>query len=115
MLSLPEALLREAAFPHAVHGLQLIETHLSWVFLTGEYVYKLKKPVQFDFVDFSSLALRRHFCFEEVRCNRAFAPELYLDVVAVVAGADGEPCIQWQMPEDQTAVLEYAVCMRHLR
>jgi aminoglycoside phosphotransferase family enzyme len=71
-------------YPHEVDALELIETHLSWVFLTGAYVYKVKKPVNFDFVDFSTLALRRHFCEEEVRCNRGFAPDL-LSVVEMRA------------------------------
>ena len=103
MPQLPEALLNPAAYPHPVSALELIETHLSWVFLTGEYVYKVKKPVQFDFVDFSTLALREHFCREEVRCNRAFAPELYLGVVPICdrgagglgIGAEGDDAIEY--------------------
>lgn len=101
-----EALRRPGAWPHAVAGVTLIETHISWVFLTGEYAYKIKKPVDFGFLDFSTLEKRRHCCEEEVRLNRRLAPNLYLGVLAVsgpadrpVIGGDGE-------------VLDYAVRMR---
>ena len=100
-------LLTPAAYPHPVTDVRLIETHISWVFLTGDYVYKVKKPVDLGFLDFTSLERRRHFCREEVRLNRRFAPALYLDAVPIVgspaaariglageAGGDGEP-IEW--------------------
>ena len=60
-----------------------METHISWVLLTGEVAYKIKKPVDFGFLDFSTLALRRRFCEEEVRLNRRFAESLYVDVVPI--------------------------------
>ncbi len=64
---------------HAVPGrVTCIETHVSWVFLTGPFAYKVKKPVDFGFVDFSSLERRRRFCEEELRLNRRLAPQLYL-------------------------------------
>ena len=76
---------------------QCIETHISWVLLDGEHAWKLKKPVQLGFVDFSTLAARRHFCNEELRLNRRLAPQLYLGVVPVrgtpdapLLGGDGE-------------------------
>ena len=105
-----DRLLAPAAYPHPVTSVTLIETHISWVFLTGDYVYKVKKPVNFGFLDFSSLERRRHFCEEEVRLNRRFAPTLYLNAVPIVGpptaarilragevggdGGDGEP-IEW--------------------
>ena len=56
------------------HGeVPLIETHISWVLLAGDHAYKLKKPVRFGFLDFSTPVLRRHFCAEEVRLNRRLA------------------------------------------
>jgi len=76
-------LLRPEAYPHAVTGLRVVETHMSWVLLTGEYVYKLKRPVRFPFADFSDPAHRAHLCAEEIRLNRRFAPTLYLGVVTV--------------------------------
>jgi len=99
-MSLPAALsdlLNESAYPHPCSGIDVVETHISWVLLTGEFVYKIKKPVQFSFVDFSTLDRRRHFCEEELRCNRRFAPSLYLGVVGItrsegtlVMDGDGE-------------------------
>ncbi len=83
-MELPEALLKPDAYPHEVTCVELIETHMSWVFLTGTYAYKVKKPVRFDFVDFSKLADRERFCRSELDLNRRFAPELYVDVLPIV-------------------------------
>lgn len=91
-MALPEHLqdlLDPESYPHACSNIELIETHISWVLLTGEFAYKLKKPIRFNFVDFSTLALRSHYCQEEVRCNRTFAPELYLGVAEVYRGSSG--------------------------
>ena len=68
---------------------RLIETHISWVLLTDALAYKLKKPVRLPFLDFTTLAARRHFCEEELRLNRRLAPGLYLDVAEVRAGPSG--------------------------
>lgn len=101
-MSLPRiirALLKPQAYEHPVDMKpQLVQTHISWVILTGRFAYKIKKPVKLDFVDFSTLDRREHFCREELRLNRRLAPELYLAVVPItgdvdcpsVAG-DGEP------------------------
>lgn len=62
---------------------KLIQTHISWVFLTGEYVYKIKKPVNFSFLDFSTLEKRKFYCEEEIRLNKRLAPEIYLEVVPI--------------------------------
>lgn len=72
------ALLQPGAYDHPVDEVQLLQTHISWILLTGTYAYKIKKPVDLGFVDFSSLAKRRHFCQEELRLNRRLAPDLYL-------------------------------------
>ena len=88
--NLIRGLLDPAAFPHAVRDLQIIETHISWVILTGEFVYKIKKPVSLGFLDFSTLERRKFFCDEEVRLNHRTAPELYLDVVPIGEAPDGE-------------------------
>lgn len=82
-------LLRPEAYVHPVEALRLIETHMSWVFLTGRYAYKVKKPVNFGFADFSTLERRRFYCAEELRCNRQFAAQLYRAVLPIVAGTDG--------------------------
>ena len=84
----------------------LIQTHISNVLLAGEHAYKLKKPVAFGFVDFSTLEARRCCCEEELRLNRRTAPQIYLDVVRVT-GTEGAPRLGGRGP-----VIEYAVRMR---
>src|SRR5690606_31295297 len=75
--ALLNALQNPALYDHPVSGFTLMETHISWVLLTGEFVYKIKKPVNFGFLDFSSLDQRAHYCAEELRLNRRLAPDLY--------------------------------------
>ena len=83
-------LLQPQAYPHPVpEAVELIQTHISYVLLAGEFAYKVKKAVDFGFLDYSTLELRRHFCYEELRLNRAVSPELYLDVVPIVLGSSG--------------------------
>jgi len=67
-------------------SVERLQTHISWLLLVGEHVYKFKKPLKLEFLDFSTAALRRAACEEELRINRRTAPQLYLDVVAVVEG-----------------------------
>lgn len=100
------ALLRPDAFTHPVTQLQIRETHISWVILTGPFAYKIKKPVCFDFIDASTLERRHHYCNEELRLNRRLAPELYLDVVAITS-ADGRV-----MVGGRGSPIEYAVRMK---
>src|ERR1700730_5922413 len=84
----------------------VIETHISYVLLTGQYAYKIKKAVDLQSLNFSTLAARRHYCDEELRLNRPLAPSVYLDVVAITGTVDA-PVIGGDGP-----VLEYAVRMR---
>ena len=77
-------------YPHPVERVELLETHISWILLTGRYAYKLKKPVSLGFLDFSTLEARRTACEEELRLNRRTAPDLYLEVVPVT-GTEAEP------------------------
>ena len=102
-----ERLLSAAAYPHAVATpVRLVETHISRVLLTGEFAYKLKKPVRLAFLDYSTLERRRRFCEEELRLNRRYAPDLYLGVSAI-AGPETAPRV------DGTGdAVEYAVKMR---
>src|SRR5512144_504562 len=100
-------MLRKEFYPHpTADRIQLLQTHVSYILLTGDYAYKVKKPVDLGFLDFSTLDRRRHFCSEELRLNRRGAPGLYLGVVPVSQDGDhfrlggaGEP-------------VEYAVKMR---
>src|SRR5262249_54703684 len=103
-----QALSRPDAYPDRVEKLEVRQTHISLVFLAGEYVYKLKKPVNFGFLDFSTLDKRRHFCEEEVRLNRRLAPTVYLGVVPVTRGGDGLRL------GGEGEVVEWAVKMRRL-
>jgi aminoglycoside phosphotransferase family enzyme/predicted kinase len=96
-------LLRPDAYPHPTGEIRLVETHISWVFLTGQYVYKVKKPCNFGFLDFSKLERRKQFCHEEVRVSGRFAPELYLGAVPITGSPDA-PRI-----EGEGAPMEWAV------
>lgn len=84
--ALMAALQQPDAYPHPAPAVQVIETHISRVFLAGDFAYKVRKPVRFDFVDFSTAQARRDDCETELRLNRRFAPALYLDVVPILAG-----------------------------
>jgi uncharacterized protein len=102
-------LLCKDAFPEATATVQLLETHISWVFLTDRFVYKLKKPVQYDFLDFSTLALRHHACRMEHELNQRLAPKVYLGVVPITRDSQGKIAIQ-----GRGEVIEWAVRMRRL-
>jgi aminoglycoside phosphotransferase family enzyme/predicted kinase len=109
----PDALLawlaQPSSYPHPVERVEHVQTHISHVFLAGAYAYKLKKPVRFDFVDFSTLAQREAACYEEVRLNRRLAPHTYLDVVPVRQSA--EEGFAWR---GDGPVVEWLVQMRRL-
>jgi aminoglycoside phosphotransferase family enzyme/predicted kinase len=77
-------LLDPASYSHPARDIRVVETHTSWVILTGDYAYKIKRPVRFPFLDFTTLARRELFCQEELRLNRRFAAPLYLQVCPVV-------------------------------
>ncbi|TCD48461.1 bifunctional aminoglycoside phosphotransferase/ATP-binding protein [Chlorobium sp. N1] len=81
---LPDALLDPRAYPHPAEQVEMVETHISWIFLAGAHAYKVKKPVDLGFLDFSTLERRRHCCHEEIRLNRRLSRHIYLDVVEVV-------------------------------
>jgi hypothetical protein len=82
------ALRNPACYPHPAGQIEVIETHISYVLLSGAYAYKIKKAVALGFLDFTTLARRRFFCEEELRLNRRLAPELYLAVVAITGSPD---------------------------
>jgi len=104
--TLIESLQSPDAYPHPVESVQRIETHISWVLLAGEYVYKIKKPLDLGFLNFSTLEARNHYCEEELRLNRRTAPDLYLDVTAI-SGTPEQPILGG---EDEA--IEYAVKMK---
>ncbi len=106
---LPPGLLMPQAYPHAVvQPIRVVETHVSWILLTGPYAYKIKKPLKLSFLDYSTLERRRVLCNEELRLNRRYAPDLYVDVVTISASDS-----KWRVSaNDEAGALEYAVRMR---
>ncbi len=100
------ALQNPDAFDHPVGEINVLETHISWVILTGEFAYKIKKAVDFGFLDFSTLEKRHYYCQEELRLNRRFAADLYLEVVSVTGSID-QPVLR-----GSGEPIEYAVRMR---
>ena len=101
-----QALLEAPRYPDAVQRVELVQTHISWVLLAGDFAYKIKKPLKLSFLDFSTLAQRQRCCLDELRLNRRFAPDLYLDVIGIFNTAQ-DP--RWSGPG---APIEYAVKMR---
>lgn len=89
----------------------LIQTHTSWVFLTGKYAYKVKKPVFFGFLDYTTLSAREHFCQEEFRINQILAPDIYFEVIPIVK--QGQK-IMLKPRAGKYQVLDYALKMREL-
>ena len=106
LLKLVKSICDRPAFDHPVENIRVIETHISYVLLTGAFAYKILKPVSLGFADFSALERRRAACYEEVRLNRRLAPKLYVGVVSIGGSIDA-PVIN--EPGD---AIEYAVKMR---
>ena len=116
-----QVLLDPSAYPERPEQVRLVQTHISYVFLAGAYVYKLKKPVKFAFLDFSTIQSRRRYCEEEVRLNRRLSPDIYLGVVPLTeydgrVRMDGAgPPIDWavkmrRLPDDRN--LEQLIASR---
>ena len=103
--ALIESLSRGQAYDHPVEDLRVLDTHISWVVLTGSFAYKIKKPVKLDFLDYSTLEKRRHYCELELELNRRWAPDIYLDVVPV-CGSFEAPVVS-----GKGRPIEYAVKM----
>ncbi|CAN7245778.1 AAA family ATPase [Pseudomonas umsongensis] len=104
--SLIAALQNPALYPHPVDGFKVIETHISWVVLTGPFAYKVKKPMNFGFLDFTTLEARKHFCAEELRLNQRLTQDLYLEVLPITGSAEA-PQLGGEGP-----AIEYALKMR---
>ncbi|MBM3313758.1 hypothetical protein FJY70_04095, partial [candidate division WOR-3 bacterium] len=91
-----------------VRQVRMLQTHTSWVFLTGRRAYKVKKPVNFGFLDYTTLGARRRFCREEFRLNRLLSPDLYLKVLPI-AEVQGRPVLG-----GKGRVIDYCLVMREL-
>lgn len=108
LIQIIDALSDPGAYLDPVGHVEVRQTHISAVFLAGDFVYKVKKPVALGFLDFSTLAKRRHYCEEEVRLNRRLAPEVYLGVAPITRDTTGIRV------EGNGEVVEWAVKMRRL-
>lgn len=106
MLSCIDSLKHPEAYPHDTGEITLLQTHISYVLLAGDYVYKIKKPVDFGFLDFTTLAKRKYYCEEELRLNRRLCPEIYLEVVPVKSSGQS-----FYLGGDAGETVEYAVKM----
>ena len=102
------ALLKADQYPHPVDTVSLVQTHISFVLLAGDFVYKFKKPVNFGFLDFSTLAKRRYCCEQELVLNRRLSPEIYLGLVRIT---DDDGVIRL---DGQGTVIEYGVKMKRM-
>lgn len=103
------ALRAPAAYPEHCARIEVIETHMSFVFLTERYAYKLKKPVRYEFLDFSTCEARRRNCLEELRLNRRLAGDVYIAVVPLVRALDGGLYL-----EGEGETVDWLVKMRRL-
>lgn len=104
--TLIKALQNPELYDHPVRDFRVIETHISQVLLTGDFAYKIKKPMDFGFLDFSTLERRKHFCEEELRLNSRLAAELYLEVIPIT-GSPEQPRLG-----GEGSPFEYAIRMR---
>lgn len=104
-----DSLLQRAAYPEPTQSVTLTETHVSFLFLTDRYVYKIKKPVDFGFLDFTTLPQRLFYCREELRLNRRLCPDIYLEVVELRETPEGPA---FEAPGGE--LLDYAVKMKRL-
>ncbi len=96
-------------FPYPTDGIKLIETHISWVILTDQYVYKIKKPIEFSFLNFSTLEKRKEYCEKEVKLNKRLVPEMYLEVLPIKK-SNGK----YHILDNQGTIIDYAVLMRRM-
>ncbi len=109
-----EAMAQPEIYPNHPANVELRQTHISSVFLAGDYVYKVKKPVHFTFLDYSTIDKRYHFCQEELRLNCRLAPTVYLDVVPIMQQEREYALGGHLMTAGRWALAEYAVKMRRL-
>lgn len=106
--ALVEALMKPGIYGHPVDRVEYLQTHISSVFLTGDYAYKLKKPMDFGFLDFTTVELRERACVAEVELNRRLAPSVYLRVVPITV-VEGRPTL-----EGEGEAVDWLVVMRQM-
>jgi len=103
-----EELKKPSSYPYKVKTTDFVETHISWIYLAGDYVYKVKRPVEFSFLDFSTLEKRKEHCENELELNRRLVRDMYLDVVPIVKEGK-DYCF-----EGEGTPIEYAVKMKRM-
>lgn len=108
--SLIEFLDNPDSYPHPAEKVTHIQTHISHVFMAGGFVYKIKKPVNLEFLDFSTLEKRRYYCNREIELNRRLCEDIYLEVVTI-SSIDGRHQLE---TEGKETIVEYAVKMKKL-
>ncbi len=107
---LVKALLEPDAYPHPTGRIKLLQTHISYVFLAGDYVYKVKKPVDFGFLNYSTLGRRRYYCHKELELNSRLCSGTYLGVAPIREGEHGDVRVNGKTG----VIVDYAVWMRRL-
>ncbi|MFW5687703.1 MAG: hypothetical protein ACOCXV_02140 [Bacteroidota bacterium] len=98
----------ECRFPDSCYNSDFYETHISWIVVTDQYAFKVKRPVEFSFLDFSSLKKRKLYCDQELRLNRRLAPDMYLGVVPITQSLSTET------PDNDDEIIDYAVQMKRM-
>ncbi len=106
---LVEAMQQPKFYPHGPRKVELIQTHISYVFIAGKYVYKVKKELNLGFLDFTTLEKRQYYCQQELELNRRLAPDIYLEVVAIFSDQEGRFLLG-----TGSEIVEYAVKMKKL-
>lgn len=104
-----DKLLSYGEFPEATRRHKLVETHISWVILDDEFVYKIKKPIKYSFLDFSTLELRKHFCERELELNQRFSENIYLEVLPIYLSQR-----HFIIGGNEGTLVDYALKMRKL-
>ncbi len=103
------ALINNRSLPGKYDNASLTETHISWIILTDDFAYKIKRPVSYSFVDFSSLKKRNYFCQKEIALNKRLAPEMYLKVLPVTVGM-----VAAEKGKDHEGIIDFAVQMKRM-
>jgi len=104
-----DKLLLAGEFPEPTKERKLVETHISWVILCDEFVYKIKKPIKYSFLDFSTLELRKQFCERELELNQRFSKNIYLEVLPIYGSKD-----HFVIGGEDGSLMDYALKMRKL-
>lgn len=99
-------IMENCGLPDSCENTELKETHISWVILTDNYAFKIKRPVSYSFLDFSSLDKRKHYCYEELEMNRRIEPEMYIKVLPITKRMTGEA--------ENEDIIDYAVQMKRM-